>query len=52
MSDNTLIIDMDRRCRRCKRRGATNSGLCVNCVTDEVLKRIASERKEEKGDAG
>jgi len=36
-----IKIDMDQRCARCRELGATQSGLCLKCVTKDVEERIA-----------
>jgi hypothetical protein len=46
-------IDEDRRCRRCRRPGATQNGYCLMCINrmlqegkfDHILKRAAKEVK-------
>lgn len=27
-----IVIDMDRPCRRCKKKGATGGGYCLKCI--------------------
>jgi hypothetical protein len=42
----TIEIDMDRKCAQCKKKGATQNGLCLKCITknlkqgkyDDILK--------------
>jgi hypothetical protein len=49
----TIEIDMDRKCKRCGKGGATPGGLCMRCITralkagefDHILKKA----KEPKG---
>jgi len=33
-----IIIDMDRKCKRCGKKGATQSGVCLKCVTKAIQK--------------
>lgn len=33
----TITIDMDRKCSSCRRHGATQCGLCLQCVTKKLL---------------
>ena len=28
----TITVDLDRRCTRCKRGGATDGGFCLKCI--------------------
>jgi hypothetical protein len=39
----TINIDMDKKCVRCKKPGATDGGLCLKCVA----KRIKGMSREE-----
>jgi len=32
MANATITIDMDSPCRRCKKKGATESGYCLACI--------------------
>lgn len=32
MSGPTITIDMDTPCRRCRKKGAADSGYCLNCT--------------------
>jgi hypothetical protein len=42
MSDRVVInINMSRKCCQCQQKGATDSGLCLNCIA----KRIAAKAK-------
>jgi hypothetical protein len=36
MSDLTISIDMDKKCGECGKGGATQNGLCLDCVTRVV----------------
>jgi len=44
---HTIEINMDVKCRRCKKGGATQNGYCLKCITknitegkyDHILKR-------------
>jgi hypothetical protein len=33
MSDLTINIDMDKKCDRCGKPGATDAGMCLKCAT-------------------
>lgn len=54
MKDNIISIDLHKKCIRCKKPGATQSGYCLGCVAkmvkegkfDHILKRIEPELKE------
>ena len=45
MPTATVVINMDRRCSKCGKGGATQSGLCLKCAGDIALRRL----KEKKG---
>ncbi len=34
MSTPTIIVDMDRPCRRCGKPGAANGGVCLRCAAN------------------
>lgn len=39
MTDRAEItIDMDKKCKRCGKGGATQSGLCLKCVLKAIQK--------------
>ena len=42
-----IVIDMDRKCKKCGHRGAMQSGLCLRCVA--VAMRAAADRKRSRG---
>jgi len=50
----TIEIDLDKKCIRCKKGGATQSGLCMTCITkalkhgeyDPVINSIKKYIKE------
>lgn len=52
----TINIDMDRKCTKCRKGGATQNGLCLTCINkairsggyDHILKK-AKERIEARG---
>ena len=33
----TITVDMNRRCRRCRRPGAVNNGLCLRCIEKAIM---------------
>lgn len=35
---DALEIDLDHKCSKCGRSGATPCGLCLKCVTDQIVK--------------
>ena len=53
----TINIDLDKKCTRCKKAGATQSGLCMRCIAQGIIKgeydhifdppkeRLAEEKK-------
>ena len=45
MTTPNITIDMDRTCRKCGKKGATGSGLCLKCIA----KRIKMPMKTEAG---
>lgn len=40
--DRTVDIDMDKECARCSEKGATKSGLCLNCLAETMVNRTIS----------
>jgi len=34
----TINIDLDKKCTRCKKAGATQSGLCMRCIAQGIIK--------------
>ena len=36
----TIVINMDKRCRRCGKAGATEGGLCLRCVAEDIKLRL------------
>jgi|GEM_PF-6860597 len=36
MAGFTINIDLDRKCKRCGKGGATDSGYCVPCITKRI----------------
>ena len=34
--DATIEINMDARCTKCRRRGATPGGLCLRCIAKRI----------------
>ena len=52
--DATITLDMDGRCTRCRRKGATPGGLCLGCVVkhlkeDPSMLRSATRKGDVKG---
>jgi len=41
MATPTITIDYDKRCTKCRKRGATQCGLCMKCASELV--KCASE---------
>jgi DNA-binding cell septation regulator SpoVG len=49
----TINIDMDRKCRKCHKGGATTNGLCLACISkgikrgdyDHILKPLADKAR-------
>ena len=39
MTTPTITVDMDKRCNRCGKWGASESGLCLGCVNEVIRKR-------------
>jgi len=46
MRSYTIDIDYDLKCKRCGKRGATTSGLCLACVI-----KLPKANKQDKQDA-
>ena len=44
MSKNVIEINMDKPCARCGKGGATQGGLCLECVSKKIIEKIKSER--------
>ena len=45
MATTTLVIDMDKPCRRCGKPGATQGGLCLRCVAEDIIKQKKAGEK-------
>ena len=43
-----ITVDMNQKCRRCGRKGATQCGLCLPCVAKEIKARAAAEARKPK----
>ena len=43
-----ITFDYDKKCKKCKQAGASDSGYCLTCVADIVLKRLKEERDKKK----
>ncbi len=54
----TINIDLDVKCRECRRPGAVNGGLCMKCITkhikrgdyDHILRRSEPKPSPEGGE--
>ena len=48
INQNEIRIDMDQKCKRCGKKGATQSGYCLDCILklmeegkfDHIFKRV------------
>jgi len=57
VSEFTIRVNLDAKCKRCGEGGATQNGLCMACIAkavkngefDHILKRIAPHIKDKKG---
>ena len=52
MSDHIVInISMDRKCSKCGKKGATESGVCLNCVAKHIAALTKAQKlpKRERG---
>lgn len=53
---NTIVIDTDRRCIRCGKKGATQSGYCLACVIknlqegkyDHIIESVEEENHRDR----
>ena len=45
MATTTIVINMDKPCRRCGKAGATQGGLCMRCVAEDLIKQIRAGDK-------
>lgn len=41
----TISIDLDKKCTRCRRKGATPSGLCLDCISKNIEKGMGMPKK-------
>lgn len=49
----TITIDMDKKCKRCGKKGATQSGFCMKCIStgfkngefDHILKPLKTKER-------
>ena len=50
MAIPTITVDMNKLCKRCKKKGATNSGYCLRCIakmfSEGNFDHILKKRKE------
>jgi hypothetical protein len=44
MTSYTIEINMDKKCKKCGKPGATQCGLCMKCVSKEISKMIKDGR--------
>ena len=35
-----IIVDMNKKCFECGRKGATQSGICLDCLSKDIAMRI------------
>lgn len=48
-----INVDLDKKCIRCKKGGATQNGYCLSCITknldegkyDHIINKVKQERK-------
>ncbi len=51
-----IEINLDKKCKRCKKVGATQTGYCMECITknikkgkyEHLIQKITSEREEDE----
>lgn len=36
MTNFTIVIDQNKKCIECNKGGATNNGLCLNCINKAI----------------
>jgi hypothetical protein len=36
MADRKIVVNMDKKCLRCHKGGATQSGYCLKCITKMI----------------
>ena len=41
----TITVHMDRKCKRCGKKGATNAGVCLRCVADALDRKLPKPTK-------
>ncbi len=44
MTSYTIEIDMDKPCKKCGKKGATQCGLCMKCIAKEIPQMIKDGR--------
>ena len=44
MATMTIVINMDKPCVRCGKAGATDGGLCLRCVAEDIKQRLAAKK--------
>lgn len=44
MTAHTIEINLDKPCVRCGKGGATQCGLCLECVSKRLVEKIRNER--------
>jgi len=45
METPVIEIDMDKKCERCGKEGATQSGLCLECAANGVIDKVIDKLK-------
>ncbi len=44
----TITVDMDKTCKGCGKKGATQCGYCLKCVGDLMAERAARQSNRRK----
>lgn len=44
-SPSTITIYVDRKCKICGKKGATNAGVCLRCVADAIKRKVDKPTK-------
>ena len=45
MIDNVIHINLDAKCKKCGKGGATQCGLCLKCVADALVRDIKKRKR-------
>jgi len=56
MNEAIIRVDLDKKCKQCKKSGATESGICLECINKNLKSGkydsiLAKYRKKKGGDA-